>query len=189
LVVPDINQQSLLTGRVRVMQALIAAMAIGVLAFLVAAFVLHTKIEAINKAHNLGIVTHIALAVGVVALVGGPFLAGALVNAGRRRLAAGAKAARPSTAKATGFEDDLTGAEAVQLSSLLVSRTIINAAIYEGAAMLLCVAFLLNHNLLTAVCSVFLVVALLMQMPTKGRAQRWIEDQLRQLQQEQSVSR
>ena len=69
---PDVNQQSLLTRRVRVMQILIAMMAIGVLAFLVVAFFLHTRINAINNAHNLVIITYVALAYGVAALIGGP---------------------------------------------------------------------------------------------------------------------
>jgi hypothetical protein len=188
LVVLDSDQQSFLTGRVRAVQIIIAAMAIGVLVFLAVAFFVHTKVGAIDKTHKLDIITQIALVYGVVALIGGPILAGALVKFGRRRLACGGGPVRPAPRTASGFEGKSDQDGTSRLIGLMVTRTIISGAIYEGASLFLGVAYLLNRGLLTAVCAVLLVVALLMQMPTRDRARRWIDEQLRQIEQEKQAA-
>jgi len=182
----DAQQQFFLGSRVRAMQIIIAAMAIGVLVFLVVAHFVHAKVGTIDKTHELDLITHIALAYGVAALIGGPILAGALVRFGRRRLAKVGGPATHRAGKASGFENKGLDGHANQLISLLVSKTIICGAIFEGAALFLGVGYLLNRSILTAACSVIMVVALLMQMPSRDRAQRWLEEQARQIAQEGS---
>ena len=185
----DPGQQPPLTSPVRVLQVIIAAMAIGALAVLVVAYFVHDKVGIIDKTQKLDIVTHLALLYGVVALIGGPIFAGALAAKGRQRLAQGSTGTPPSTGKASGFGSEIAQAYTGQLASLLVSKTIISGALYEGAALFLAVAYLLNGGVLTAGCSLIMVAALLMQIPTNDRAQRWIEGQVRQIEQERVGSK
>jgi hypothetical protein len=182
--VSDPNLLSLLTGRVRAMQLIIVAMAMGVLAFLAVAFFVHTRVGAVDKTHKLHLVTPIALGYGIVALIGGPMLAGAMVTKGRRRLAQDHATAPPDAGRASGFGGDAADGRAVKLASLLVTKTILSGAIYEGAALFLGVAYLLNRGFLTAGCSLIMVAAILMQLPTRDRVGRWIEEQLRQIEQD-----
>ncbi len=132
------------------------------------------------------IITYVALAYGLAAFVAGPLLSTVIATSSRRKLAAGqvrpdAPAPAPAAAVAgRGLTEGLTG--------IFVVKTIIAAAVYEGAALFLCVAYMLDCNILSAILAALLAVGILMQIPTRDRAQRWLDDQRRQVEQDPESS-
>ena len=57
------------------------------------------------------------------------------------------------------------------------TRLILRWAILEGAALFNLVAYLLDHQLISALVAAALVVTLLLKFSTPGSVRRWIEDQ------------
>ena len=73
-----------------------------------------------------------------------------------------------------------------KMTQVLVSRTIIAAAIPEGAVFLLLTAYFMEQSPLSLILAVLLIVALAAQIPTRSRLEGWLEGQMRLLDEERA---
>jgi len=174
----DAQSDSMADARVRTLQIIVAALAMGVMLFLALVLFLGLGKEPPVEERQ-PIITYIALAYGLAAFVAGPLLSTVIATSSRRKLAAGQ--ARPDApAPTTGRPEPAAGRGLTQgLTGIFVVKTIIAAAIYEGAALFLCVAYMLDGNRLSAILAALLAAGILMQVPTRDRAQRWLDEQRR----------
>ena len=178
----DAEPDPLLAKRVRTLQIIVAAMALGVLVFL--AIVLVVPAEHTGPAEPgdpLPIVTTLALAEGLAAFFIGPLLSGVVVTIGRRKLAASAPSSGPTTSTGLASRPATSQGDADKLMGLYTTKTLIGAAIYEAAALFLCAAYLVEHNRLVPILAALLAAGLLVQIPTHDRVQQWLDEQRREL--------
>ncbi len=75
---------------------------------------------------------------------------------------------------------------AAKLIGLFVTRTIMAAALLEGAVLMLLVAYLVEGSALSLGFAVVLIAALAAHFPTASGAAAWVEDQARLLDEERS---
>ncbi len=183
----DAQPDSMAEARVRTLQFIVAALAMGVILFLALVLFLGLGKETpADDTDRQPIITYVALAYGLAAFVAGPVVSTVIATASRRKLAAGQP--RPD-APAPTTADPAAGRSLTEgLTGIFVVKTIIAAAVYEGAALFLCVAYMLDCNPLSAILAALLAVGILMQIPTRDRAQRWLDDQRRQVEQDQVSS-
>lgn len=181
----DADQSPVLAARLRTLQIIVAAMALGVLAFLVIVLLLPRD----DPGDRLPIISYIAVAYGVLACLAVSPITKAVVNSARRKIAREASAAPGPTAQADATDGEFQKTDLGKLVGLLAIKTLVNGAVYEGAALFLCVAYLLDHGPLSALLAALLAAGVLAQMPTRDRAQRWLDDQRRQLEQERQLHR
>ncbi|MHC4492029.1 MAG: hypothetical protein ACYTDU_10430, partial [Planctomycetota bacterium] len=107
----------------------------------------------------------------------------AVANRGRRQIAAGAFAP-----PARGWLAELTGSEEGRLLLLYQTCTILGAAALEAAALLACVAHLVEDAPAVLAVGVGLAGLLLAaEFPTRARAERWVTAQRRLLAEERSL--
>jgi hypothetical protein len=167
--------------QVRALQFIVAAMTGGALALLVIAAMVPARpmLPTIEEARP-PVISYIALACGVAAIFGGQLLSNLIVSAGRRKLA-GLARTPPEKSRSTGGP----AAESVPpdthsaLLALFTAKTIIGAAVDEAAALFLGVAFLLEGLTACATLAAVMIVALLLRIPSRDRAHRWLEEQNR----------
>lgn len=176
----DPNQDPLLAARLRTLQIIVVAMALGVLAFLVIALLLPRD----APGDRLPIISYIALGYGLLACLAVSPITNAVVSGARRKIAREASATAGDANKGDAGEGDFAKSDLGKLVGLLAVKTLVNGAVYEGAALFLCVAYILDHGPLTALLAVLLAAGVLSQTPTRDRAHRWLDDQRRQLEQE-----
>lgn len=183
----ETDQNSFPPARVRMLQIIVATLAFGVLIFL--AIVLVIPIDIDRGADEEGkppFITYIAMAYGGAALLAGPIIATIMTTAGRRKLAGGTHP--PDSPASTTSPSPSTSRSCTDgLIVLYVSKTIVAAAVYEAAALFLCVAYMLEHHTLSAILAGILAAGLLVQIPTQDRAQRWLDEQTRQLEHDRQM--
>lgn len=68
-----------------------------------------------------------------------------------------------------------------KMTQVLVSRTILAAAMLEGAVFLLLIAYFLEQSPISLVSAVLLLVALAVHIPTRSRLESWLDGQMRLL--------
>jgi hypothetical protein len=183
----DFDRREVVSARLRAAQIIVAAMVIGALAFLaVVHFLVPPNATGGSAARQsaIPIITYAAMAYAVTAIILGPIFATLMTTSTRRRLA---KALPPEALRQAGSDDKAKRlAEAVVsgLSALFLGKTIVNAALFEGGALFLGVAYMLERKPLVAVMAAILIVGLLSLVPTRDRANRWMDEQLRMLEEE-----
>lgn len=158
------------------LQIVVGAMIGGCLFFLAIALVLRVQ-GAFGAAAKQPIVTYVAVGFAVLALAARVIVPAAVVRSGRGRLAA----------RQAGSSDPAETTR--ELWRLLTTRTIVAAALLEGATFFSLVAYMLEGSPLALVIAVLLIVGLGMHMPTRSTAAGWIERQTAALKQEQQWGR
>jgi len=149
-VIPDQN--------VRTMQIIIGALTAGVLTFAGVAVALRASGPA-PAGRDMAVVSYIAVGFGAVILVVHAVMMAVQGGAIRRRLA----------------DQGLTPAG---LAGLYTARLIVGAALLEGAALFLLMAYLLDSQWWTlAVGLVFAGLIPALHFPTRERVDRWVEAQ------------
>ncbi len=176
----DADQDPALAARLRPLQIIVVAMALGVLAFLLVALLLPR--DATDE--RLPIISYIAIGYGLLACLAVSPITKAVVSSARRKIAREAPATAGDANKGDAGEAEFAKSDLGKLVGLLAVKTLVNGAVYEGAALFLCVAYILDHGPLTALLAVLLAAGVLSQTPTRDRAHRWLDDQRRQLEQE-----
>src|SRR5262249_26537705 len=141
------------TGRI-----IIVALALGVLMFLGIAVFMRQDNPA--PVPDLPILTYVALAVAAIQTVLQGILPGLVAGGMRRQLAAGKW---PPPRPGWSVPPDDRG----KLCSLYVTRLILGAALLEGAAFLLLIAYLLEGSVLTLAGAGLLLAMLLLKFPTR----------------------
>jgi hypothetical protein len=176
----DADQSPVLAARLRTLQIIVAAMALGVLAFLVIVLLLPRD----DPGDRLPIISYIAVAYGVLACLAVSPITKAVVSSARRKIAREGSVTPGAANKGDAGDGEFAKSDLGKLVGLLAIKTLVNGAVYEGAALFLCVAYIVDHGPLTALLAVLLAAGVLSQTPTRDRAHRWLDDQRRQLEQE-----
>jgi hypothetical protein len=173
--------------QVRTLQIIVAAIVSGVLMFLfIACLVAGAPRE------GRSVLSTIALAVAAILVVLRLIVPAVIASRSRRKIlrgqySPGLGVASPAVAEAkrqhleTFFRR--TG-DAGRLMIVYMTNTIMAAAILEGAAFLLLVAYLVDHQAVTLAVAIALLVAIAAHMPWRARVFAWIEEQLRWLEEQ-----
>jgi hypothetical protein len=174
-------QQDYLTKAVRVMQIIVAAMAMGIVFFFVVALFTAADGKAEVEEPILKLISYIALAVGVGAAALSMTVPVLLATSLRRSALEGRlPIPRPSAENVADLGD------VPLLAGVYQTQTIIRAAILEGGAFLNLVAYIMEHQQLSLVAAGALLLLLIVQIPTVARVSDWVEaetkwsDELRQ---------
>jgi len=172
----QIQQQ--LAATVRTAQIIVGALVMGVITFGV---VVVSGIAG-GPGGQGNLLTLLAVGFGAADLVLCLLVPNLLAAAQRRKLAAGnaGSTADPGPAPAT---------DAGQLALLYQTKLIIGAAMLEGGCFLGLVAYMLERQLPSLVMAGVLLLALIAHLPTPGRVEAWIDDQLRRLDEDRRFPR
>lgn len=158
-------------SRVRTLQIVVAAMALGALVFLLAGFFLpHEESAPFPKL----ILTYVSLAYGLIAVLGYVAVPGVLTAPGRKRIARSAH-------HHSGDEsppETLSASDARRLLALFAEVLIIRCAMVEGGALLAGLAYLIERQGFAFLVAAWMILLLVVQIPTATRVQRWVEEQL-----------
>ena len=167
-------------GLVRMLQILVAALTVGCLGFLVVALAV---VGGPKEPSEMPVVTYICSAIAVC-LVLARFIAPAIfVTQARQKIRQGTWTSPVQRVEADwAKQNDDIG----KMTQVLVSRTIIAAAIIEGAVFLLITAYFMEQSPLSLVLAVLLNVALAAQIPTRSRIEGWLDEQMRLLDEERA---
>jgi hypothetical protein len=180
---PTPNWRDDLPGRVRVMQIIIAALVAGCVFFAVIAIVVSSFNSALDDSQ---LITFIALGIAVLAMIPRVVVPSIMVPAGRKKILRELR--EKTTEQGTGTRakcfDEVENEAGRQMTYLLQRKTIISAALVEGPALFLLVAYMVEHSPISLAAAGILVVILALHFPTFDRTSNWIEGQLQLLKDE-----
>jgi hypothetical protein len=176
---------------VRVSQIIVGALVLGCVSFL--AIVLVIGRPAAQQAGDAGpalLLSYVALSFLVAGIIARLIMPRLAIRAGRHSIARGTFP-RPasdqlSAAQRAAFEQM---GDAGRLLMLFQMKTIIAAAILEGATFFLLIAYMIERYTPVLVIAVAMIAAIAAHMPTSRGVIDWIEDQLRLLREERSLGR
>jgi hypothetical protein len=169
------DQDTRLTVYLRTMRIIVLALAMGVLAFLVVAVVIRQQ-RTDQPVPDPPIITLTALGYAGLQLILQAVIPGLVANRLRRQIAAGTWP-RPEVGPAPA---DDTG----RLCALYQTRLLIGAALAEGAAFFLLIAYLLEGQLVSLAGAAVMLALVLVRFPTRPGLEGWLSDQQEQLRQE-----
>jgi hypothetical protein len=133
--------------------------------------------------------TYVALAFLAAAIVARCVVPGVIVRAGRRNIARGAFPL--SDARGAAQESSRTALErmgdAGKLLTLFQTKTILGAALFEGVAFFMLIAYMVERCTPILAVAIGLILAIAAHMPTRSGVVHWIEDQLRLVDEERSL--
>jgi hypothetical protein len=172
-----------LNPAVMTLRTIVASLAGGVVAFAVLAVWMRLSGPQEPVERSVPVLTMLALALFPVALAASRLLAALFVRNSRRRIAVENRISQSESLVA----DDARRAGA--LCGVLQTKTIVAAAVLEGVARLSIFAFLLEGSLLALVVAGLLAAAILAMVPSAARTVRWIERQLRLMDEETRLAR
>lgn len=173
----DLREQ--LAGQIRVLQILVASVAMGPVAFLGYALFMAEQ----GDQDGAVFMTYLACGAAAAAVAARLFVPSVVVRSQRRQIAAGVWSP-------PGQSDNSHAApttDAGKLAAVYAARTTIAVAILEAAAFFLVLAFLLERNPLALAAAVLLMIVIAAHFPTQTRAVEWVERQLRQLDEDRQV--
>ena len=173
--------QDEIVQRVRVLQIIVAAQLAGVVIFLAVFILIVQQGEAPGANGNLPLVTYVATAFAVGTLFARLIIPAVIVVRGRRSIIHGTWQL-PARQDERG-QEDLTGflgrtGDAGKLWFVFFCRTMVAAAIVEGAVFFCLVAYLVEHSPLSLIIGIVLTFGLATHVPTRRGVVHWIEDQL-----------
>lgn len=177
-----------LKKRLLTLQIIVGALMVGCATFLILTVVFRF-VDAAEADDGGLVITYVAFAAFVPELMALVIAPNAVVKASRKRIIAGTWQDGP-TRGATGAQNAefiARHGDAARLWAVYMVRTIVAAAILEGAAFFFGVAFLLEHSAAAAIAAVVLILAVAAHFPTLGRVSGWIEDQLRRVEDERML--
>ncbi len=176
---------------VRPLQVIVASLVVGSVVFL-------TVVLVITAARRPGVgnadswtMTWIALAFLGVMVVVRSVVPGAIVRQGRRKIAQGIfqlPQARQASQQPS-LETLTQMGEPGMLLVLFQIKTIIGAAIVEGVTFFLLIVYLIEGHSVALGLAVALILAIALHMPSPRGVTHWIEDQLRLMDEERSMTR
>lgn len=184
--------QEELAPQVRTLQIIIAALAAGVIVFLAGTLVIASPDQGPDGGDaelplGLGLMTLVALFMTASMVVARVIVPSQMTAAARRRIAAGTWHP-PQSTQATEKLLEQTG-DAGKLSMIFMMRTIVAAALLEGAAFTSIVAYMQEGSTVALGLAVALAAGILLHFPTAPRVAGWIEAQLRRVEEERDMAR
>jgi len=176
--VPDAPWEERLTPVLRQLQMIVGSLVAGCTIFLVIALFVSAGREG---AEGPPLVSYIAMASGVMALLARALIPPKIITVGRQRILhqEGRDARRG---------DALDGRSTVgRLLQLFAASTIIPCIVIEGATFFLLVAYVVEGWPPAVIAAVALIAVLALHLPTRARLIHWVEDQLTLLEQERQL--
>lgn len=161
------NQQSL-AARVRVMQIIVGALAMGVATFLGISFQIWQAPAPGQKKDLLPVLTFTSYGMLTMAIIGSFVLPRVIMTNWRKKMLA------------EGVSDDA-------LLAALQTKTIVGCALLEGAAFASIMAYGMEGTALCLAGAVVMLIGILMHMPTVSRVQNWLEGEKRQIELERQL--
>jgi hypothetical protein len=165
----DRSWQDELTIGVRTLQIIVAAIAMGCAMFMVIAVAIGWN----RAASEPSVLTYLAAAFAATAIIVRSIVPGLAVSQGRKKILRETPAREPA--------DDWP----IKLMRLMTAKTIVAAAVLEGATFFLLVAYLVEKSPWTLGIAIALLIGILLNWPTQSSAQAWIGGQLQRLEEEQ----
>lgn len=187
------EERSALAKPVRTLQIIVIGLLMGVMSFATLVIVLRQSADAKNPPStpppSAQVLGYAALGVGGAALLLMPVLMNFLVGAGRRSIARGAAPTVTTHLSMQQESRPFMQSEKGKLFQLYLTRTIIAAALIEGAALINLVACMQIVWLPNLYLIMLLAVALAAQTPTLARVERWLDRQERLLMHERTQNK
>ena len=174
-----------LAAAVRTLQIVIAAMAGGCLLFL--AVVLAVRGGPVGFA-EIPSFTLIVLGVAAAIVVARLFVPWLFVAQARRKIREGTWSFPKKGGAPANADPDNPKTIAQNLAQAFLARTVLAAAMLEGATFLVLIAYMLEQSPLSLGAAVVLIVALLAHIPSSSGVARWIQDQMKLLDEERMLS-
>ncbi len=160
--------------RVRILQIVIGALTMGVVIFLGIAMALREGgLVEFKPVHDPSGIRYLLLGIAGFLLLAGLVVPGLVVSARRRQIAG-----HPKSALAELMD---------QLLGLFHVKTLVGAALMEAAAFLAIITYLLYGAVAALIAAGVFAALLLLQVPTWGRIERWLEDQMHRLGEERQT--
>lgn len=163
---PPSNQS--LAARVRVLQIIVGALAMGVGSFLAISFVIWNRPAQGQNRDVLPILTFASFGMLAMAAVGSFVLPRIILATARKKMIE----------------------EGVTQDGMLVAlqtKTIVGCAMLEGAAFASILAFGMEGNPICLAGAVVMLLGILVHMPTLSRVENWLETQTRQIELERQL--
>ena len=170
-------------GLVRTLQIIVAAMVAGCCAFMA---VLLVVVGVPGNPPRTSDVAYVMLAVAAAMVLARVIVPRIVVAQARRKIREGTWTAPKSNLPAAFGDTVWQNSDAGKLAIVLMTQTIVAAAILEGATFLLLVTYLIEHSPLCLGLAVVLLVALAAHFPTVSSCSTWIDEQLRLLDEERA---
>jgi hypothetical protein len=174
------------------LRVIVIALATGVVAFAVAAIVIRMQQAAAPANDAAGLLTILGIAAAPVAFLLSRFLPGLIVAKARRQIAGGQYGvpAESNPNQASGPQSGMVQlGDDGKLFTVFQTKTIISAALVDGAAFLNIVAFLLGGSLIALGLGLLLALAIVSLFPRMSRVLEWIEAQRRLMAEEKLLAR
>jgi hypothetical protein len=177
------NWRDALPKKVLVLKILVGALFSGCLVMLA---VMLGVSASFDPSPDLEILVYVGLAVAAAALFARAVVPALLLAAGRRSILAKLRKEAENRSEGTRSPDfdALENEAANHLAAMLHGKTLVGAAILEGAAMLSILLYLFVRSPISLAAAVVLAFSILLSFPTFGRVSAWIEDQMQLLKDE-----
>lgn len=156
------------------LQIIVGALAGGVLMFLAIVIFIGSQNPA-RATPDIPLITYIAYSMAAVCAILSFVVPNFVVARARKSLVAG-DVARWGLVKNLPNVEQL--GEIAPLAAIYQTRTIIGAALCEGAAFMACVAYLIEHQRPMLFVAGLLLLLILRFVPTPSRLESWIENEL-----------
>jgi hypothetical protein len=167
----DTSWSDELTTSVRTLQIVVAAMSFGCVAFLAVVLIAGGN----PPPSSTPVLSYIAAGFAALQVVVRLLAPGIIVAQGRKKILQETAAGAPMDAWPS------------KLTQLMMTKTIVAAAILEGAALFLLIACLVEKSPWVLAIAIALLVGIALNWPTQSSAQAWIDGQLRRLEEEQPL--
>lgn len=166
---------------VRTLQIVVGALIMGVISFGVV-----TQFIPRNKPADNELMFYIGLGMTVFILIGRVLVSSQFVTANRKHLIDGDWSSGKNNS-GNQLPDDATDADRLYL--VFNMYTILRAALHEGAAFLNLVMYLPSGNIGSFAVAAAMLLLMLVEFPTRSRADDWVNEQLALIDAEKSFSR
>jgi hypothetical protein len=165
---------------VRMLQIIVGAMTTGCIFFLIIVLLIAGGPD--KSVNPSPVLTYVALVFAAAAVVARVIVPGIVAGQARRRIRQSQGDLPTASTEPTKQHSD-----ADRLAHGFAVRTILAAAMLEGAAFLFLVAYMVERTPHSVVFAIILIVALAAHFPTASRAEGWIQHQIRLLDEERSL--
>ena len=174
------------------LRIIVIALATGVVAFAITAIVIRMQQAAAPANDAAGLLTTLGIAAAPVAFLLSRFLPALFVAKTRGQIASGQYGvpAGSNSRETNGPQSSLGQlGDDGKLFTVYQTKTIISAAVLDGAAFLSIVAFLLGGSLIALGLGLLLALAIVAMFPRTSRVLEWIEAQRRLMAEEKLLAR
>ncbi len=171
--------------QVRVLRIILSALILGIVIFAAVSHFVVPAGGADADEDKMPILTYVGLAFGMSTFVAGHMLNIVITTSGRRAIARSRPhQSRSAPAEAVSTDGLPSGDDAANLFRVYFVKTLISAAIFEGAALFLVVAYMLERHMLSLGFAALATIAIAVLLPTQDRVSQWIVEQQRLMENE-----